>query len=270
MARGRWQRWAHGPGGTRQLASGGAVIAFVAPEACGKSTLVAETVAWLGNTFRMERAHLGKPPPTLLTLLPNVARRLLGRLVPRLRAEQGPSSRSDEEGRGRTGLLHRARAVLLAWDRLALARRLARKAARGWLVVCDRYPSAQPGAADSVRFAVPEPGERGPAAWLAALENRFYRQVPAPTVILRLTVPLPVAIQRNRERFKLEEESDAYVTRRHQTFVPPSFPGVPLLEVDTSPPQPVTVRRVRRVVWQVLAGRREEVPVPEPGEAGEP
>jgi thymidylate kinase len=295
MVRATWERWAYGPGGTRQLASGGAVIVFVGPDACGKSTLVAETAAWLGKVFRVRRVHLGKPPSTWLTLVPNLAGRLLGRLVTQLREGDGRGAgfqaagsrqvenlpHEAEEGgeRRRGGLLHRLRAVLLAWDRRALARGLARQAARGWLVVCDRYPSAQVGAADSARFAVPPSpptplpqgarggtetplpsGERGRgeggrlAAYLARLENALYRQVPPPAVVLRLTVPLAVAIQRNRERCKTGKESDAYVTRRHGAFVAPSFPNVPTVEVDTSMSQALTIHTVRRVLWQVLGG----------------
>jgi hypothetical protein len=222
---------------------------------------VAETAAWLGKAFRVKQAHLGKPPSTWLTLLPNLAGRLLGRLVPRLRRRGASFQPADCEtnGAARVGVLHRVRAVLLAWDRRALARRLARQAARGWIVVCDRYPSAQVGAADGARLGVRKEKEgRGSlGAWLARVENALYQQVPPPAVVIRLTVPLATAILRNRERFKVDKESDAYVTRRHRAFVAPSFPGVPTVELDTSMPQPVTARALRRVFWQALGGGKD-------------
>jgi hypothetical protein len=195
-------------------------------------------------------AHLGKPPATALTLLPNLARRLLARLAPRLkaRARQGVGSSGGEPGG--TGLLHALRAVLLAWDRAALARRLARQAARGWVVVCDRYPSPVVGAADSARLAPPTGG--GPGAWLARLEQALYRRVPPPSLLVRLTAPLAVAVERNRERYKVDKESDVYVTNRHRSFVAPSFPGTPTVVLDTSAPRPATAAAARRALWGVL------------------
>jgi O-antigen/teichoic acid export membrane protein/thymidylate kinase len=247
-----WWRLLHGRAGARCLTSGGAVLALVGPEACGKSTLVADTVCWLGQAVRVRPAHLGKPPSTWLTLLPNLAGRLLGRLLPRLRPKN--SHAAVEEGPPlRPGLLYGVRAVLLAWDRCALARRLARDAARGWLVVCDRYPSTLVGAADSARLPLPGgEGRCGLAACLATLEQVLYRRVPPPALILELTAPLAVAIERNRERLKAEKESDGYVTTRHRDFVPPSFPGTPTVVLDTNESRPATVAACRRAVWRAL------------------
>src|SRR5207248_8307152 len=135
------------------LAAGGAVIAFVGPDGSGKSTLASDTAAWLGGHFRVHTAHLGKPPATALTLLPNLARRSLRWGVPRLRAPEGPTP-GDKPPAPPAGLLHRLRDVLAAWDRCALAVHMRRRAANGEIVVCDRYPSAVAGALDSL---VPKP-----------------------------------------------------------------------------------------------------------------
>jgi thymidylate kinase len=229
------------------------VIALVGPEACGKSTLLAETAGWLGRVFRVRTAHLGKPPATWLTLPPNLARRLLRRLAPGLKARHGQAA-AEGEG-GRPSLLRAVAAVLLAWDRAALARRLARQAARGWVVVCDRYPSALVGATDGARLAAADtPGRGGLLAYLARLEQALYRRVPAPTLLVRLTAPLAVAVERNRERFKIDKESEAYVTSRHRNFVAPSFPGTPTVVLDTNEPRPATAAALRRAVWGVLSG----------------
>jgi hypothetical protein len=257
LAAGAW-RLLHGRARSRRPASGGAVIALVGPEACGKSTLVAETAGWLGTAFRVRAAHLGKPPSTWLTLLPNLAKTVLKRLAPGLRAKVRPAGGAGD-GPSRPGLLRAVRAVLLAWDRAALARRLARQAARGWLVVCDRYPSALVGAADSARLPLPGgEGQGGLVACLARLEQALYRRVPPPALLVRLTAPLAVAVERNRERYKVDKESDTYVTTRHRQFAPPSFPGTPTVVLDTNEPRAVTSAALRRAVWGVLRhGTRE-------------
>jgi thymidylate kinase len=231
------------------------VIAIIGPDASGKSTMVAETTRWLGSVFRVHVAHLGKPPSTWLTWLPNFAGRQLGRLAPQLRTSQQPAGR-DGSGCERRRFLYRLRAVLLACDRRALAIRLARKAAQGWIVVCDRYPSAVVGAPDSARLKPPEEEAGLPwlHAFLARLENRLYREIPLPQVVIRLNAPVSVAIDRNRERQKPCKEADDFVARRHKDFFVPSFAGTPILSLDTSTSKAMSVRMLRRLLWEWLCG----------------
>jgi thymidylate kinase len=243
----------HGRGSPKQLAAGGAVIAFVGPDASGKSTMVAETTRWLGTVFRVQTAHLGKPPPTWLTLLPCLAWWLLRMVVPRLKAE--PSPETPKEGKSKSpGFFYRLRAVLLAWDRRALAVRLSQRAARGWLVVCDRYPSAVVGAPDGARLKAPE--DEQPQGWLrsclARLENRLYREAPPPNVVVRLQTPLAVAMDRNLIRVKAGKESNGYLARRHKDFFLAPFDGARTVELDAGKSQTETVQTLRRVLWELL------------------
>ena len=67
------------------LQSGGAVIAFVGPEATGKSTLLTETRHWLSEHFVIGQIHAGKPKSTPLTMLPNVLLPLLRSALPQYR-----------------------------------------------------------------------------------------------------------------------------------------------------------------------------------------
>lgn len=248
-----WWRLVHGRGNPKQLPTGGVVIAVIGPDASGKSTMVAETSAWLGKVFPVHVAHLGKPPSTCLTWLPNLGRRLLCRLAPNLRTVHQPAG-TEREDTHRRGLLYRLRAVLLAWDRRALAFRLARKAAQGWIVVCDRYPSAVVGAPDSARLRIPEEGNglNWLHAFLARFENRLYREIPLPGVVIRLSTPVRVALDRNRERQKRGKEGDDFVVRRHKDFIVPDFAGTPIFTLDTSRLQGESVHRLRQLLWRWL------------------
>lgn len=147
-------------------------------------------------------------------------------------------------------MLYALRSVMVAWDRRALAARLRRKAANGGIVVCDRYPSATVGAMDSARLEASK--EKGILGYLARLENHIYRQIPPPDVVIRLTVPIEVAIERNRERQKKGKEGDAYVVRRHTSGTVPVFPTARTIELNSDQTQSQTIQRVREIVRSVL------------------
>jgi len=254
-ARLRW-RVCHGPGNPKQLPGGGRVVAFVGPDASGKSTAVAGSASWLGQVFAVAVAHLGKPPSTWITWLPNGAGRLLGRVAPSLRTfHQRPAS-AGAKSTGH-GFLYRFRAVLLAWDRRALARRLARKAEQGWLVLCDRYPSACVGAPDSARLQTPEaePGLPWLHTALARLERRLYRDIPDPDIVVRLSAPLALAMNRNRQRDKPGKEGDEFIALRHSDFFMPPFGDARVLVLDTGTTQQASIESLRRQLWQTLCRR---------------
>ncbi|HMC89340.1 MAG TPA: hypothetical protein VKI17_07315 [Gemmataceae bacterium] len=241
--------------GHKRFVSGGSLVAFVGPDASGKSTSVKETAAWLGKALQVTTGHLGKPPSTWLTLLPNLARRLIRLALSR--PVTPPAGQTSREGpRPSLGLLYMLRAVLLAWDRRALAVKLRRQAARGAIVICDRYPSPVLGAADGARL--PLPGQvgapRGLGRYLARLESRLYRDIPPPDIVIRLCAPAEVVVERNRERQKTtgEQESDDYVRRRHQTAATPFYANALTVEVDTNQTRTKTAATTRQFLWSVL------------------
>jgi thymidylate kinase len=241
-----------GSGSRKDLASGGAVIAFIGLDASGKSTLAGETRSWLGKVFRVDRQHLGKPSSAWLTWLPNLGRRLVAWAAPHLRmsARQGTST----GGAGSAGLLYRLRMVMLAWDRRALATRLYRKAANGSIVLCDRYPSAEVGAIDGASLEPPSTGVRGGLrGYLARLENRLYRQIPPPDIVIRVVAPAAVAVERNRHRHEPgKEKSDSYITHNHRHVRLPSFKSAHTVEVNTNRSRAETIQELRRILWQLL------------------
>jgi thymidylate kinase len=246
IKRGLW-RLLQGSGGRKDLDASGAVIAFVGLDASGKSTLVREARGWLGKVFRVSAHHLGKPSSAWATLLPNLARRLLSWARPSLHM----SARQDGKVGSGGGLLYRLRMVLLAWDRRALAIKLHRRAANGWIVLCDRYPSAQVGAIDGAILPVGEDG--GLKGYLARLENRLYRQAPPPDIVIRVVAPAEVAVERNRLRREPgKEKSDTYVAYNHRHVRLPSFQGAHTLELSTNRSRDETVQDLRRILWQLL------------------
>ena len=235
--------------------SGGAVIAFVGPEATGKSTLIAEMSGWLGEHFAIEHIHAGKPKSTLLTSVPNL-------LVPALRS-LFPSSRStrleaqylyEPSDKPQTSfpLIFAIRSALLAYDRRSLLSRAYSRAANGTIVLCDRYPSSQSGAPDGPQLSqlATSTDQDSIRHRLAHIEARLYRQIPPPDVVIYLNAPLEVALLRNATRGKKEPED--YVRRRHARSSNLEFEKAPVHKINTNQPFDKTVLEVKKALWNAL------------------
>ena len=251
--------------GTKQknkvLQAGGAMVAFVGADATGKSTLVAETGRWLGDTFAVRIIHTGKPPSSWLTGPVNIAlglMRRLGSLRHNNHARRQPpsnnSSPTQHKYKGLSSLLYAFRAVTLARDRQRLILKARRWAAEGEIVICDRYPSRMIGAMDSPRL-VEEPLKTGPAVTiynrLARLEKRLYEQIPPPDLVLKLKVSLDTAKKRNRERNG--EEGETYLEARHRQSQDWYMPGTRYVhDIDTEQPLAETICRVKGTIWESL------------------
>jgi thymidylate kinase len=244
-------------GSRRRLvpANGGAVIAFVGAEATGKSTIIQDVEQWLDPHYVVRRVHAGKPPGTVLTALPNLLLPALRALLPEQRSTSVMRKRIDVEPRGRAGrspLLFALRSVSLAHDRRALLTHAFAAAANGSIVLCDRYPSLDADALDGSQLAAEvDAWDAGTVRrWLARLEARLYRDVPAADLVIRLTAPLEVTLERNRSREK--REGDEYVLARRERSLRQTFGRARVVDVDTDRPLHEAKAEVRQVVWESL------------------
>jgi hypothetical protein len=171
----------------------GAVIAFVGSEATGKSTIIEAVHRSLAGGPVVDRIHAGKPPATASTFVPHSLLPTLRGLFPGQRFTHVERELKAPERTPLTTfpLMFGVRAAMLAYERRALLTRAAASAARGAIVLCDRYPSSRSGAPDSPQLGhlpAPDPLRRK----IAALEARWYRDVPAPDLVLAFTAPLDV------------------------------------------------------------------------------
>ena len=236
--------------------SGGAVIAFVGSEATGKSTLLSEMSHWLGEHFAVERIHAGKPPPTALSALPNLFLPVLRSMLPAFRSSRVEAKYSSgyqpEKSKRVYPLMFAIRSVLLAYDRRSLLTRAFARAANGSIVLCDRYPSLLGGAPDSAQLShLPAlPGRYSIRRLLARVEERLYREIPPPDLVLYLSVPLEVAVLRNETRGKKEPED--YVRLRHAQSSNLDFGQAPVYRINNDKPFAETVLEVKKALWNSL------------------
>lgn len=239
-----------------RLRSGGVLVAFIGPEATGKTTLINEIYGWLGEHFGVERVHAGKPPSTKMTFIPNMAVPLLRVMAPALRLSKVESGRDRVKEETRVPWVYpmsfAIRSVLLAYDRRALLSRAFARASNGMIVLCDRYPYVAHGSPDGPKL-MDYPLSRGRYPirhMLAGLERKLYLQTPEPDLILCLTIPVKIAIARNRSRGKKEPED--YVRRRHAAGVSVPDSRTPVCLIDTNHPLEDTVRDIKRTIWEIL------------------
>jgi thymidylate kinase len=243
--------------------AGGMVIAFVGPEATGKSTLVSESKKWLSQAFAVNSVHAGKPRSSWITAPINMTLPVTRQLWPRFRTSrlEGHVSDSDREKTlpkltGWSGIIYALRSVSLAWDRRQLLIRARRLAASGEIVICDRYPSETIGAMDSPRLQ--ENRSTGGLLGiilnsLAHLENRLYLEIPPPDIVLKLKVSVETAKKRNQERIKIGKETDEYLGSRHRQSQEWNKSGTKhIYEIDTEQSLAETISCVRNAIWESI------------------
>jgi thymidylate kinase len=182
---------------SKTLVPGGTVIALVGADGAGKSSAAEALHRWLSPHFRVERIHMGKPRWSLTTMVLKSLIRLTKLRPPGRRARRSKSVDSAPRRAGFGLLLWH---TVTARDRLRAHRRARRLAARGAVVICDRYPLAEIRSMDGRRTADLDPERRGwPASRLIALEENYYAAIDRPDQLIVLSVPADVAVQRRPE-----------------------------------------------------------------------
>ncbi len=232
----------------KRLVASGAVVAVIGGDGAGKSTAVDGLSRWLGGPLLTERVHLGKPPRSLTTLAVK-GFCTAGRAAGLWRATWLPHYRTPAE---RTGV--RPATAWLAWqaatarDRRRQYLRATRAAARGAVVVCDRFPVPQITLMDGARTRWVDPAGLGRlGARLVAAEQRAYDRMPAPDVLVVLRVDPEIAVARKRG----VDPAEFVRPRSAEVFeVDWSMSGAAV--VDASQSADAVLQDVRRIVWSRL------------------
>lgn len=249
-----------------------AVIALVGPEATGKSTIAHELEEWLASMYKVRVVHVGKPPATPLTFPVRILLPLVKVLFPKSRTsrlqgyvtspQSSVNSAVDEPQQNDISfskLLNALWSVCIAWDRSHLLATSHKAANNYTMIVCDRYPSYQIGSVDSARLTF-HVDQKGLKVYLynklALIENRLYKKIPAPDIVLQLCVSLATAKRRNRERIKEDKEGDGYIeARRFHAQSWRRMGNEVIYNIDTEQPFADTFDSVIDVLTKALNGK---------------
>jgi thymidylate kinase len=237
------------PSERSRLESGGAIIAFVGGDGAGKSTAVDTTTAWLSEVFTTTTIHLGKPPQGALSLASRAGWAATSGLRSRQTTGSAALERAPIEKLGGRGTARLAWEVLTARDRFRAYTRARRAAMSGSLVVCDRFPLPGVMHMDGAVGARLPLGDNTtkPARHLAALEERYYRHLLVPDVLVVLRVHPDVAVNRKRD-----VELESFVRPRVEEVWGIEWGDTAAVVIDAGQPREQVLAEIKRVIWSRL------------------
>jgi thymidylate kinase len=231
----------------KKLTSGGALIAVVGGDGAGKTSAVDELCNWLSGHFMTTRTHLGKPPRSMASLTLKAVILVRRRLFGASPAAQAPplSVASSELVPGRLWLI---RHVLTARDRFRAYVRARRFAAKGGLVVSDRYPLRQIRMMDGpVAGLLPDSRTREPLmARLIHLESAYYRRIRDPDLLVVLRIDPEIAVARR------SDEDQEFVRARCREVERVDWGDTPAFVVDAGRNRAEVLSEIKSLVWSRL------------------
>lgn len=238
------------------FASGGILIAIIGPEATGKSTVILELNNWLKRLAKVDTIHSGKPPTTFLTYIPDMLTPMLRRLMPKFRStsvEQENQKDADNKTTNSTSMPFIIRSIIIAYKRKKQLLKVHRIVSNGGIVISDRYPTNKPGLVDSPQL-IPSNFEKlkgGVKYRMMKYENRLYDEIQYPSLILQLSAPLDVVLERNSKRIKSGKEDEKFVRFRHSQFTSKFFASN-LHEINTNREMEIMLKDIKKIVWNYI------------------
>lgn len=229
----------------KKVLSPGLVIAICGLDGSGKSSMVGAVGAKFSQHFCVKILHLGRPRPTTYSVIFRPLLRFHGLF----RRNDGRDMQHVSSRPGKKfSLIHALRAVVLAHERKIAATRAHKYCKQGYLVFCDRYPGLGDGKMDSPRIPLDE--GRGKAyQYCYRLERRLYRSISPASEVFHLTVPLEVALERNKNRNKIGKESDTELTERFARNSDAVFLAQYYRFIDARAPFDVVFKQLCKEIW---------------------
>jgi thymidylate kinase len=232
---------------TKRLTAGGSLIAVVGGDGAGKSTMVTGLSGWLNGPLDTRVVHLGKPPrgPVNVVVKGSIVAARRVRLIRGWLPNYPAPEALGEQVPGRSWLLWQ---LVTAADRRRQHRRARAAAARGDVVVCDRFPVPQVTLMDGSRTRwVPVERLSALDRRLVAAEQRCYAGMADPDLLVVLRVDPDTAVARKRGVDPAE-----FVRPRSAEVFAADWSGTRAVLLDASRPAEDVLAEARALVWAHL------------------
>ena len=201
---------------------------------------------WLGKNFSVKSIHVGRPGPTMLTLPTRVILKIRKKIVQdheikyQMTVCEKPST-----------IISALRYVILSYERFKLLKKAEKWRLKGYVVICDRFPSLQIGKMDSPRLQF-EPEKKSLINILSKIEQRYYAMSPVPDMIFNLVVPFDEAVARNEKRVKKGKESSDELKWRYKINSMLTYEAGHFETIDATLSLGAVILNLKDNIWQYL------------------
>jgi len=226
---------------------GGLIVALVGSDGSGKSTALQAIEDWLAPDLDVLRVHLGRPEWSRTTTFVRGSLKL-GRMAARpFRRRSAHRAREPGEPPSPT-LTEIAWLACTARDRSLVYREATSAAARGRIVLCDRFPLTGlmrmdgPGVGRLIEGTNPGPLTR----FVHRREEHYYEPFTPPDVLFVLQIAAEVA----RDR-KPEDDPDR-VIRRSREILAIDWSGTGAIVLDASRPAAEIAAEIKQRIWREI------------------
>ena len=229
-----------------RLAGGGAMIAILGGDGSGKSTAVKGLRDWLSKDFDTAKGHMGKPPWSLTTYLIRGILKVgsLSGLTPPTLAFGEMQKRKTPIPPEYPWLL---REICTARDRYRAYRKAWAFSNDGGIVFLDRFPHPQTQRMDGPRGRLLLSQQSGPLIRrLIWLEERYYRPIVPPELVIVLRVDPEIAVQRKAD------ENPAFVRERAMEIWQVNWENTGVHVIDAGKSKAEVLAELKALVWAHL------------------
>ena len=232
----------------KRMTSGGLMIAIIGGDGSGKTTAINGLYDWLSEEFEIKKLHMGKPRWSIITIFVRGMVKI-GRsfgLYPFMK--EGSEYSINTNSPAFPGYPWLIREVCTARDRYLTYVSGRRFATNGGLVLCDRFPVS------AIKIMDGPQVERVTNAiktnrmirFLARLEEKYYRRIYLPDLLITLRVDPEISVQR-----KTDETADSVRSRAGEIWNV-DWSKTPAHIIDASRTKTEVLSDLMNLIWSYL------------------
>ncbi len=229
-------------------AGGGFIVAAVGSDGAGKSTALQSIEDWLSRDLDLLRVHLGRPPWSRTTCLVRgslkLGRMATGPFRSGIIRRRGSPREIDESAT----LTELAKLLCTARDRRRVYRQATSAAARGRIVLCDRFPLPGLISIDgpAVRSLIDGSGAGWMKLFVARREERSYESFSPPEALFVLQLPAHISLARK------PEDNPERVARGSREILAADWSATGAIVLDASRPAADIAAEMKRHIWREI------------------